>query len=263
MEETTARRSWKDRLFWIGALAVPLAIGGYLLFRWLSAWPEPVNPVTAEGGKSAADVAVLDFSAPFSLEPPPEGWWHRRFWTRPPMELDFVEVDGVHGLRCRTDGSGSIFGRFADLPLASYPLLRWRWRVDEPVETELDETTPEGDDHPARLFLRFEIAEPAGTEQRPSRTRAMEIIWSNGAFQPAEYKYIGDFPHYVAQSGTAALGRWVEESVDLQAVYREIWGPGDDPRLTFLAVFCDTDDTGGSSEAVFGSVRMARRNASR
>ena len=37
--------------------------------------------------------------------------------------------------------------------------------------------------------------------------------------------------------------------MDLESVYREVWGRGEDPRLTFLAVFCDTDDTGGTSEA--------------
>ena len=232
-----------------GLAVVLVAVGGYVVFQRLSRWPEPVNPVTAHG----VGVAVLDFSSPFTLDPLPEGWWHRRFWTRPPMEVDFAEVDGVHGLRCRTDGSGSIFGRFADIRLSAYPLLIWRWRVDEPVQTELDERTREGDDHPARLFLHFETMDGA--------RRAMEIIWSNGVCQPGEYKYIGGFPHYVAESGTTTLGRWVEESVDLESVYREVWGRGEEPRLTFLAVFCDTDDTGGTSEAVFGTVRMVRRGA--
>ena len=32
-------------------------------------------------------------------------------------------------------------------------------------------------------------------------------------------------------------------------------------RLTYLSVFCDTDGTGSSSEAVFATVRMTRRNS--
>lgn len=234
------------RLLLTGLGIALLVAGGYLLFQRLSGWPDPVNPVTPEG----REVAVLDFSSPFPLDPPPEGWWHRRFWTRTPMEIDFVEADGVRGLRCRTDDSASIFGRFADIPLTEYPVVAWRWRVDDPVETDLDETTPQGDDHPARLFVRFETG---GGE-----ARSMEIIWSNGALRPGEYKYIDGFPHYVAQSGTGALGRWVREEVDLLAVYEEIWRAGESPRLTYLGVFCDTDETDGESEAVFSTVRMRR-----
>ena len=164
------------------------------------------------------------------------------------MEVDFATLEGVHALRCRTDGSGSIFGRYADVRLSDHPLLEWRWRVDDPVESEADERTVEGDDHPARLFLRFETAD--------GRSRAMEIIWSNGAFEPGDYKYIEGFPHYVAETGTERLGRWLDESVNLEGIYEEVWSTGEDPRLVFIGVFCDTDDTGGTSEAAFGTVWM-------
>ena len=46
--------------------------------------------------------------------------------------------------------AGSIFGRFADIRLSDCPLLEWCWRVDRPLQTELDERTREGDDHAAR-----------------------------------------------------------------------------------------------------------------
>ncbi len=232
-----------------GILAVLVLTGiGYGLVRRASRAPDPVNPVTAE----APSVPVLDFSAPFSLDPLPEGWWHRRFWTRRPMEIDFVEVDGLHGLRCRTADSASIFGRFADIALETHPILTWQWRVDEPIRTDLDERTREGDDHPARLFVRFET--------RDGLSRSMEIIWSNGVFEPGEYKYIGSFPHYVAETSTSAVGQWVSESLDLESIYEEIWSSGEAPRLTYLAVFCDTDETNSSSEAVFTSVLMTTRD---
>ena len=107
--------------------------------------------------------------------------------------------------------------------------------MNQPVVSELDERTREGDDHPARLFIRFETS--------GGLTRAMELFWNNVAFRPGEYKYIGGFPHYVAESGTATVSHWVEESLDLKAIYEEIWLEGEDPRVTYLAISCDTDDT--------------------
>ena len=39
--------------------------------------------------------------------------------------------------------------------LAAYPMLAWRWYIELPIHSSLDERTREGDDHPTRLFLRF------------------------------------------------------------------------------------------------------------
>lgn len=34
-------------------------------------------------------------------------------------------------------------------------MLAWRWYIELPINSLLDERTGEGDDHPAWLFLRF------------------------------------------------------------------------------------------------------------
>src|SRR5262249_14992296 len=67
--------------------------------------------------------------------------------------------------------TASMLFRHVDLDLADYQFLIWRWYIEEPIESPLDEHTREGDDHPARLFLVFRMA--AGEERR------MEIIWGN------------------------------------------------------------------------------------
>jgi hypothetical protein len=86
--------------------------------------------------------------------------------------------------------------------LVAYPMLAWRWYIELPIRSPLDERTREGDDHPARLFLRFE------TDR--GEKRAMEVIWGN-RLKPAEYKYIGGFPHFVADAGEERTGRWLDE----------------------------------------------------
>lgn len=240
--------SWQNltprlALRWVAAVLIALAAG---LVFWSRLEPTARNPVIAAG----PETIVMDFSTPFSLNPLPPGWWHRTFWTRPAMKLRFAQRGGWAGLVCETRDSGSIFGRFSDIPLTQYPRLGWIWRVDKPIAPHSSELTREGDDHAARLFIRF-------TTETGAR-RAMEIVWSNGELKTGTFKYLGTFAHYVARSGASDLRRWVEDEVDLLKLYRTIWKDRDKPRITFVALFCDSDDTGLSSEAGFYKVWVKR-----
>src|SRR5215813_12662199 len=51
---------------------------------------------------------------------------------------------------------------YVDLDLADYQFLIWRWYIEEPIESPLDERTRERDDHPAQLF-RFSGRPPGRT----------------------------------------------------------------------------------------------------
>ena len=88
--------------------------------------------------------------------------------------------------------------RQVDIDLAAYPMLAWRWYIELPIKSPFDERTREGDDHPARLLLQF-------ITDRGEK-RAMEVIWGN-RLKPGDYKYIGGFPHFVADAGDDRVGR--------------------------------------------------------
>ena len=98
---------------------------------------------------------MMDFGQSFPLDPLPSGWQHRKFWTRSPMTMSFAVKDGVPSMRFETRDSASMLFRHVDIDLAAYPMLAWRWYIELPIRSPLDERTREGDDHPARLFLRF------------------------------------------------------------------------------------------------------------
>src|SRR5258706_13837752 len=70
----------------------------------------------------------------------------------------------------------------------------------------------------------------------------MEVIWGN-RLRPGEYKYIGGFPHFVADGGDDRVGRWLDEKIDLGRIYAEIWKDAAPAHLVDVAVFCDSDDT--------------------
>lgn len=224
------------------ALACGLLLGvAAALAYWRTLPGARTNPVTAGTG---AETVIMDFADIFNPSAPPAGWMHRRFLTRPAMEVSFRTKDGVPALRCATKGSGSIFGRWTDIELANAATLKWRWLVEQPITSQLDERTSEGDDHPVRLFLGF--ADSTG------KAHHAEIIWSNGALARGDWKLIGEFVHFVADGGDANIGQWREESADLIAIYRKASGRTDTPRLTQVAIFCDSDETGSSSIAYTG-----------
>ena len=48
----------------------------------------------------------------------------------------------------------ALTGRFWNAAI-QYLMLAWRWYIELPIRSPLNESTREGEDHPARLFLRF------------------------------------------------------------------------------------------------------------
>lgn len=238
----------------LGLFAVALIVlagGGYFTFQKLTSPPSPVNPVLAGAGSV---VTLMDFAVPPTRDPPSPGWWEIGFFTKPKMLISFVDKDYVKALRCETHGSGSIFGRHTEIDVGQFPTLRWSWLVEKPIVAALPETGWSGDDHPARFLLHFR--DSAQSEHY------FEIIWSNGAFKPGQWKIIGSFHHYVANGGDAKTGentdQWFNESVNLLDLYRTATSRTDTPHLINIAIFCDSDDTAAESIAYFGNVTLEK-----
>jgi hypothetical protein len=201
-------------------------------------------------------IGVMDFRQPLALDPLPDGWHHRTFFRTEPMQISFVSKQGRPSIRLATHHAGSMLYRFTDLSLDRYPMLAWDWFVEQPIASDADETTKAGDDHPARLYLKFRSAE--------GEAHAMEIIWGNRKLRAGDWKYLesfwsrSSFPHYVARGGDENAGRWHDEKLDLRVLYRKHWGEARGASLQEVALFCDTDATGAQSVAYFSAVRVER-----
>jgi hypothetical protein len=201
-----------------------------------------------------APYVLMDFTRPIDLAALPSDWRHRTFFRTRPMQISFVNKASRAAIRLETHGSASMLYRNVNISVERLPLLGWGWLVEQPVVSELDELTSKGDDHPARLYLKFQSLE--GDEH------AMEIIWGNVKLGAGDWKYLKSFwrsqpfPHYVARGGQANVGRWHDERVDLRELYRKQWGAPAGVRLIELAIFCDTDQTETSSLAYFSTIRM-------
>lgn len=230
-------------------------IGCALVAMWLTACGggKRVNVLVPDGSPA---FTLMDFRTPLSLDPVPDGWHHRTFLRHPPMDISFVTKQGRPAIRLATNDSASMLFRYVDVDLDAYPVLSWYWHVERPIESDADEMTVDGDDHPARLFLGFEGAD--------GESHDMEIIWGNRKLRAGDWKHLKflfglfPFPHYVARGGNENAGRWHHDSVDLRWIYRELWGEPIGARLVTVGLFCDTDETGAESVAYFSDVRVER-----
>jgi hypothetical protein len=219
----------------------------FLLAPLVACGDSRVNVLVPDGSPS---VHVMDFTEPLPLDPLPDGWYHRRFWRHGPMGMSFVAKAGVPAIRLATHDTASMLFRHTAIDLGAYPMFAWRWFIEDGIESEVDEATRAGDDHPARFMVMFEAAD--------GERHAMEIIWSNRRFAAGDYMYLGSFPHYVANGGREHQGRWYRERVDLARIYRELWGDPTGARILDIGLFCDSDQTGDATVAYVADVRVER-----
>ena len=231
----------------LGLGVVAALTGGGL---WWTVYGRGAGPrVSVLEPHGEAEAVIMDFSRPFPLDPPPPGWDHREFLTRRPMTISFATKEGVPALRLETNGTASRLFRHVKIDLQRYPVLDWRWYIEKPIDSPLDERTRKGDDHPARFFIAMRT--------RDGHDRAMEVIWGN-KLKAGDYKYIGAFPHYVADGGNENAGRWRNEEIDLRRIYETIWKDAKPAEVVEIAIFCDSDETGTSSVSYVADVRMKR-----
>lgn len=214
---------------------------------------ERTNVLIPDG---SASFVIMDFKQPLPLDPVPPGWYHRKFFWPPPMDISFVKKEKRAAIRLATQASASMLFRYVDIDINRYPALAWSWFIEQPIKTDIDELTRAGDDHPARLYLKFQT--------NSETSHAMEIVWGNRKLSRGDWKYLqsfwrrSSFPHYTANGNDSNVGRWFDERVDLRELFRKLWGDPQGARLIEIALFCDTDQTGAASIAYFGTIKVER-----
>jgi len=218
---------------------------------------------------AAATPTPFSSAAPGAAMPPP---W--RVITLPRIErhtrFDLATVDGTTVLRVAADGS------YANLlhPLDGVPAqrLRWRWRVEQPIEGA-DLTRKEGDDVPARVCVLFDVP-----LERLALVDRVRVELGRALFDPklpaASICYVWDQRlapgTWLANAYTdrvqmlvlrrGGYGAWAEESRDLAADFLRAFpleSSGGTPPLAAIAVSADGDNTGGRSLAYFGDLRLS------
>ena len=107
--------------------------------------------------------------------------------------------------------------------------------------------------------LRSEDSDLADQRRTVWRARYLPIGGVAVVITVGLIKYIGGFPHFVADAGDDRVGRWLDERIDIARIYAEIWKDAAPARLADIAIFCDSDDTHTASIGYFAYLRLERR----
>ena len=165
---------------------------------------------------------------------------------------DDQEKGGNHFLRISTDGSFYSFGIDTPFNPAQYPILTWRWRVERLPE-KADISTREGDDAAARLFVVFR--DPAN----PTIKRKLEYVWDTahpaGAIIPDPYAPDTE-KAIVLESGSAKVGQWVHEEVNLVRDYERAFG-GKPGQVKTVAFASNSEETHSATMADLDDLQIA------
>jgi len=222
---------------------------------------------------AASNLLVIDrFSSDPGPGGVPAGWKVLKFPGINRHTRYSVTGDGDNKfVKAVSDRSASAIYKEVDLDPKNYPLLSWRWKIEDVLEKG-DGRTKGGDDYAARVYVTFHPA-PDGDNlfERMRRKlaqrlfgvtppdRALNYIWANrlkkGVAIPNAYT---DRAVMVAvESGRDEAGRWVEEEVNIYRDYRRLF-KGEPPRLSGVAIMTDSDNTGEAATAYYDDIVFKR-----
>ncbi len=186
-------------------------------------------------------------------------------------EYSLVEDDGTVVVKAVSRGSSSGLTREVAIDPKEYPIVEWRWKIENVLQKS-DVTTKQGDDYPARLYISFaydeskidfldqaqyEMAKLLHGKYPP--TGVINYIWESrspvGTIVPNPYTDRAMM--IVLESGEAKAGQWVAESRNVYKDYRTAFGD-DPPAISGVAVMTDTDNTQESAVAYYGDITFRK-----
>ena len=227
----------------------------------------------ALGAQSPATLDIGKFSAAKAGGPLPDGWEPLTFdKIERHTEYSLVQDNGTVAVKAVSRASASGLVRQVDIDPMQYPVVEWRWKVEN-VLRKGDVTRKDGDDYPARVYITFRYdSSKVGMFERAKYEAirlargeyppmgAITYIWESrrpvGTVVPNPYT--DRVMMIVLESGGEKVGRWVSESRNLVEDYRKAFG-GDPPRVSGVAVMTDTDNTQESATAYFGDIVFKAR----
>lgn len=185
-----------------------------------------------------ADASNLEFSPSEIM-----GWPTRSFAGE--TEYRVVEKGGTRVLQARSKTQASAKYLEREVDLDRTPYLRWCWQVSG-IHQGLDETTRNGDDYPARVY----VARKTGL--LPWQVQSVNYVWASS--QPKGANWPNAFTSrarlLALQSGESRVGEWVAEvrhvAEDFERLFVERAG-----RVDGVALMSDGDNAGVDASAWF------------
>jgi hypothetical protein len=217
--------------------------------------------------QSGSILEVGKFSAAKEGADLPDGWKPLTFPKVPRHTTYSLVKDGsAVVVKAASNSSASGLTKAITIDPKEYPIVRWRWKVDNLLKAS-DVTTKEGDDYPARLYVTFQYDPDKVGFGKKAKYKAGKLIFgdipiaainyvwdakaSQGLFVDNAYT---DFAKMVViRSGAQGIGSWMEEERNIYEDYQKAFG-GEPPMINGVAIMTDTDNTKEAAVAYFGDI---------
>jgi hypothetical protein len=216
-------------------ISIRVGIAGLLLLFSLPAW---------SGFSGSSQILIDDFEQ--GLRP---DWERQTFRKRSETLYEVIELEGRGGLRAWSRGSASGLVMRKGIDPLEFPLLEWRWKVQN-IHEKGDARVRDGDDYAARIYVIFQ----SGFWARP---KVLNYIWANRlpVGQQLPNSYYSGAMMIAVQSGGEHVGAWKTERRNLLEDYRRAFG-SEPTMIEAVAVMTDSDDTGGAAVAYYDFIRF-------
>ena len=197
----------------------------------------------------------------------------------PPTQFDVLQEDGEFALRIQTNAS---YGTWVhDLPEAPAGKLRWRWRLDEPLNggnTAPDLLTKAGDDAALKVCVMFNhdlqrvpfwerttlrVARSVSGEDLPAATLCYVWDQTYAVGQIGRNPYSARVRFIVLRGPESPLRVWQSEQRDVGADFKQLFAdehPVTEPAPTLKAIVvgADSDNTQSASLGWLNSIALGR-----
>jgi len=181
-----------------------------------------------------------------------EQWESKRFKNQTLYQL--VELDGSQILKADSNDSASGLFKTQRIDLQKTPVLNWRWRIENRLETR-NEQIKTGDDYAARVYVV--ISGGLAFWQ----TKAINYVWANASAKGTVWPnaYAGKSAVMIAMRSAAdPTGTWFSEKRDVLADLKQHFG--EDVRyIDAVAIMTDTDDSKGKATSYYGDIYFSQR----
>ena len=197
----------------------------------------------------------------------PASWEPMALGRTAPSSYTLVRDGGQIVIRAEARDAASGLVRRVNLDAKRYPILEWRWKAENVIESGAVDRKS-GDDYAARIYvtfsydpgdlsfgerMKYQAAKAISGGDVP--LRALSYIWAN---QPSETDIVANpYTDWVmmvpVESGGANVGTWRSERRNLYDDYRRAFGE-EPPAISGIAVMTDTDDTGATAISYYGDI---------
>jgi hypothetical protein len=221
--------------------------------------------------ESPSRIEVAKFSRGTVGQALPEGWKPLTFKKIPKQTVYELIKDGeVVVVKAVSEASASGLIKAVHIDPKEYPIVRWRWKVDNILKHN-DVATKDGDDFPARLYVTFAYDPDKVSFGKKLKFKAgqaifgdipigaLNYIWDTKAPIGAivENAYTDFAKMVVVESGEQKVGLWVNEERNIYNDYKAAFGE-QPPLINGVAIMSDTDNTNERAIAYYGDIEFAR-----